>query len=158
MIRLKSIRLKGNNSAALACPGSTSATDKDAEMYFFPRDEYVAAKRRRGGEEYIIPTSDIAYMQPLEPLDCFEKVATLVTTVPGYNAVLTMPPEPIDPELKKLAEYAASDDVVRMVKIDGKIVERRGPPKDDELEALTAPKRSIFEPEDDEEPTDDSQQ
>ncbi len=149
MIRLKTLRLVGNNSAILGGPGTTTITDKDAEMYFFPREEYVAAKRRRSGDEYIIPTADITYMQPLEPLDCFEKLATLVTTVPGYNAVLTIPPE-MRPGLAEISAIGQESDTVRMVKLGGKIVERKGPPKDDELEALTAPKRSIFKPDEDE--------
>ncbi len=148
MIRLKALRLKGVNSASLAGPGATSITDKDAEMYFSPSDDYVAAKRRKGDcGEYLIPTSDVAYMQPMEPLDCFEKDVPVVTAPAQLEALAEL--SAVGQEIDN-AITAAGGDTVRMVKIAGKIVERRGPPKDDELEALTAPKRSIFEPEDDE--------
>ncbi len=135
IIRLKTVRLNGQNSAQLAGPGASTILDKDAEMYFFSEEEYVAARRRnKAKDEFIIPTASISYMQPFEKLECFEDAPENVAPPPDERQMTLGIVEAAQPV----------EDTVRMVKINGRIVERKGPPQDDELEALTKPARKIF--------------
>ncbi len=71
MIRIKSMRLKGVNSASVAGPGSTSVSSKDADMLYSPSDDAVFVRRKKDQTEYIIPSTDVAFMIPMEPLKCF---------------------------------------------------------------------------------------
>lgn len=135
MIRLKLMRVK---SSGIGSPGSTTITAKDAEMIFFPELEFAAVKRHnKTRDEYIVPTADISYMQPLEPMEYFLTDDALWKGPSAQEETKPAPPVPEQPKV---------DDTVRMVKINGRIVERKGPPQDDELEALTspAPARGIF--------------
>lgn len=137
MIRLKSMRLSGVNSANLAGPSTTTITAKDCEMIYFPSDEFVACRRVKSGEEFLIPTADISYMQPMMPLE--EQLRSDLWEKKAPEPVVAAPLEILAPPTAVAPERVYDEDTVRMVKINGVIVERKGAPRADELASVTPP-------------------
>ncbi len=114
MIPLKNLRLREPLFA-----GTMSVTSKEATMFFDASQGLVTVKRKRENQaEYFVPLSSVIFMEPLREEAVVEPPPLLVM-------------EALGPTLQKTV-----DDQIRMVKINGKIVERRGEPKQDELDAM----------------------
>ncbi len=123
--------------------GSNTIRAVDAEMIFDDDRGVVYIKRRVAPKtEYVVSLATVEHMEPLYPMTVFS----------GEPVQLPLPLSPIQAinemaaEAQKNGTYFAkenqetldlrTDDEVRLVKINGKIVERKGEKKPDEIEAL----------------------
>ncbi len=139
MTRLSEIRFI-HNVPGLTSAGNLVLRDSHAEMFL--DQEVILCRRRDTRQDFIVPLSgNIVYVKPKDSL-----AGVFTSSAPGAT--------PPAPEPTPGVATGHADDTVRMVKINGRIVERKGPPKDDELEALTRPAgtgAAIFEAGDSEE-------
>ncbi len=145
MIRMKEIRF-AHNVAGLSSAGNLVTRDVDAEIWADGR--FAMIRRRSNGEQFMVPLSAVEFMKPFMKLDVFlestpdrkPELANLQKMVDAQIAATNADPHPT-PISSIVASIA--EDAVRMVKINGVIVERSGPPQDDELEAITAPRKTV---------------
>lgn len=145
MIRMKEIRF-ASHVAGLSTAGNLITRDVDAEIWV--DGKFAMVRRRATSEDFMIPLSGVEYMKPFMKLDVFLEIAP--DRKPELSNLQKMVDQQIaatnaDPHPTPIANIVASiaDDTKRMVKINGVIVERSGPPQDDELEAITAPRKSV---------------
>ncbi len=110
MIHIKTLRLRDPLFA-----GSLSVTSRDADISYETGQEFVVVRRKlEPRAEYFVPLSSVVFMEPLRE----EAPKAAPTADPVFTVRIP------------------GDDVVRMVRINGKIVERKGEKKQDELDAL----------------------
>jgi len=152
------LRIKAVKASVPLISGSTSLSDKDAEMLLEGETLYV---RRRGKLPANVPRIFVIPLGRLDRLEPFEdQIENLFEGDPEPKpAVLVVenPPEGSDqlpkvniPPAPTLAKVVVDttpvkDDEERMVKINGKVVARRGPMKPDEIEARVQAKKERAE-------------
>ncbi len=129
MIPLKTLRL-GNPLFG----GSNTIRDVDAEMLFDAEAGVIYVKRRKVPlTEYLVSLATTEHMEPLYKLTVFSSAPYQL----GLDELTQIG--------QKQGKYFApaqdaldlrTDDQVRFVKINGKVVERKGEKKPDEIEAL----------------------
>ncbi len=133
MIRVSEVRF-AYHIPGLTAAGNVIVREKDAQMWV--TDVHLLVRRKtKPVRDYVLPLSSVEYTIAAEQLDlpfAADDEITEKSPIPGPA------PSPVSIIVDSIA-----DDKVRLVKIKGKIVERSGPPKDDELEALTAPRKSV---------------
>ncbi len=124
MIQLKTMRLSNPLFG-----GSNTIRATDAEMFFEPLDGVVYIKRRVSPyTEYLASLGTVEHMEPMHPLkDIFANILTVEMQKNGEYAL---------PALSPPSVLKAIDDTVRLVKINGMIVERKGEKRQDEIDAL----------------------
>lgn len=152
------LRIKAVKASVPLVSGSTSLSDKDAEMLLEGETLYV---RRRGKlpagvpRVFVIPLGRLDRLEPFEDQieNLFEgdpepKPAVLVVENPPEGSdqlpKVNIPPAPTLKEVV-VATTPVKDDEERMIKINGKVVARRGPMKPDEIEARIQAKKERAE-------------
>ncbi len=135
------IPLKMARTRAVLFGGSNSISAKAAQLILDTDGELLLIKVRATGKEYMLPLDAVEHMEPLHPLEgVFEDEAAFVEAATPAP-VPPAPPKPPHANPVAVAPEGPSADEVRMVKIDGKIVERKGPPRADEVLALDRAKK-----------------
>lgn len=133
MIRISEARL-AYHVPGLTTPGTVVIREKDAQMWASDTQLFVRRKAKPV-REFLLAVANVEYMLTAEPIQGVffqdESPVEIIKERTDYqktvDAAIALP----------------ADDKIRLVKIKGKIVERVGPPQDDELEVLTKPKKTV---------------
>lgn len=130
-MKIAEVRLKAF-VPGLTAAGNQVIRSADTEMHLDEAGGLLFVKHLKTKKEFIIHVSSVDYLLPEVPK-------------PLPSPKLDIPVEDPHPTPTDHIVTSVADDTVRMVKIKGKVVERKGAPKDDELDELTKPRKTVAE-------------